>query len=305
MKTVTILGALGNQGKSVVQSFLDDGTFKIRAVTRSVDSEAAKSLQTKGVEVVSGNTKDPESLTEAFEGADVAFVVINFWDPEVMAKELDLTKSIFDVAKKAGVKQVIYSSLADVEDVSKGKLDVPHFTMKSKAFDYAKTLGFEHVTAVEPAFYYSNWFTFFKPQEEEDGTLVINFPGKKKISQYAPESDTGAPVVAAAKDPEQYDGKYILLEGDSLTPDESAERIGKKLGKPVRVNYVDPETFSKFFPGAHEIAEMIKWFDEFGYYGPETPERKLDSGKQVSPNMKSLEDWLESDDFKQIVAKSA
>ena len=150
MKTVTILGALGNQGKSVVQSFLDDGTFHIRAVTRSVDSEAAKSLQTQGVEVVSGNTKDPESLTAAFTGADIAFVVVNFWDPEIMSKELELTKSIMDVAKKAGVKHVIYSSLADVEQVSNGALDVPHFTMKSKAFDYAKTLGFEYVTAVEP-----------------------------------------------------------------------------------------------------------------------------------------------------------
>lgn len=99
----------------------------------------------------------------------------------------------------------------------------------------------------------------------------------------------------------------MLLEGESLTPEESVERIGKKLGKPVRVNYVDPEAFSKFFPGAHEIAEMIKWFDSYGYYGPETAERKLDSGKQASSlkKMQSLEDWLESDEFKQIAANSA
>lgn len=304
-RTITVLGALGNQGKSVVKAFLEDGTFNIRAVTRSVDSEAAKSLQDHGVQVVSGDTKKPETLVEAFKGADAAFIVVNFWDPEVMSKELELTKSILAIAKEAGVKHAVYSALADVESVSNGKMDVPHFTMKAQAYEYAKTLGFDYVTAVEAAFYYANWFTFFKPTEADDGTLVWTFPGKGKISQYAPEQDTGAPVLAAAKDPHAYNGKYILLEGDSLTPEESVAVIAKKLGKQSRVDYVEPEKFSKFFPGAHEIAEMIRWFDEYGYYGPETKERKLGSGKKAAGKIMPLEDWLETEEFKQIVAKSA
>ena len=164
-KTVAVLGALGGQGGSVVESFLADGTFHVRGVTSKVDSEASKALKARGVEMVSGNVKDPASLAVAFQGADVAFVVLNFWDPDILTREGDLTKEILRVAQQAGVQHIIYSSLANVEQVSGGTLQVPHFTLKAQAYDYLQTLGFETITAVEPAAYYSNWFTFFKPME--------------------------------------------------------------------------------------------------------------------------------------------
>jgi uncharacterized protein YbjT (DUF2867 family) len=301
MKTVTVLGALGAQGGSVVASLIADGSFKIRAVTRSVDSDAAKALQEKGVEVVAGDTKKPESLTGAFTGADAAFIVVNFWDPEIMKEELELTKQILDVAKKCDVAHILYANLANVEAVSEGKLDVPHFTMKAQAFDYAKSLDFKYVTAVEAAFYYTNWFTFFKPSEE-DGTLVWKFPGKGKISQYNPRADTGPATVAAVKDPEAYNGKFLLLEGNCLTPEECVAAIGKKLGKPTRVDFVEPKVFETFFPGAHEIAEMVSWFDEYAYYGPETKDRKTESGKQAAGALQSFEVWLDTKEYEKLMA---
>ena len=300
-KTITVLGALGAQGGSVVQSLLKDGTFHIRAVTRSVDSDAAKALQDQGVEVMVGDTKQPETLLSAFERADAAFVVVNFWDPEIMTKEFELTKQVLDVAKKAQVQHILYASLADVESVSGGKYDVPHFTFKAKALEYAKSLGFPYVTAIEAAFYYSNWFAFFKPTTDEDGTLIFKYPGKGKISQYNPTTDTGPATVLAAKNPEEYNGKFVLLEADSLTPDETIALISKKLGKPARVDYVDPATYATFYPGAAEIAEMVKWFDEYGYYGPETEERKLDSGKEVAGKMMTFEEWLDTEAYKKYL----
>ena len=299
-KTVTVLGALGAQGGSVVKSLLEDGGFKIRAVTRSVDSDAAKALKEKGVEIVQGNTKEPETLSAAFEGADAAFIVVNFWDPEIMTKEEELTKKILDVAKKAGVDHILYASLADVEVVSNGTLNVPHFTMKAKALQYAMGLGFKYVTAIEAAYYYTNWFTFFKPSDV-DGTLVFKYPGKGKISQFNPEADTGPATVAAIKEPEKFNGKYILLEGDYLTPEESVALISKKTGKPAKVEYVEPETYSTWYPGAHEVAEMVKWFDQYGYYGPETEVRKRSSGKEAAGSMQSFEEWLDTNEYEKLL----
>ena len=300
-KTIAVLGALGAQGGSVVRSLISDGGLKIRAVTRSVDSDAAKSLKDKGVEVVAGDVKKPETLEAAFTGADSAFVVVNFWDPAIMMKEGELTKQILDVAKKCGVQQILYTSLANVEQVSGGKLDVPHFTMKAKALDYAKSLGFTYITGIEAAYYYSNWFTNFKPTTEEDGTLVWTFPGKNKISQFDPNTDVGPAAVVAAKDPEKYNGKFILLEGDCLSPEESVAIISKHVGKPTRVNYVDPAVFATFFPGANEIAEMVKWFDEYGYYGPETDARKHSSGKEAAGSLLSFEQWMETGAYKKLM----
>ena len=55
-KLITVFGATGNQGGSVVRAIQDDATlskeFKIRAVTRDVSKPAAKALASKDVEVV-------------------------------------------------------------------------------------------------------------------------------------------------------------------------------------------------------------------------------------------------------------
>lgn len=301
MKTITVLGALGGQGRSVVNSFLKDGSFKIRGVTSNLESDAAKELQKQDIELVAGNVKKPETLAKAFSGSETAFIVVNFWDPEIMTNEGELTKEIMQVAKDAGVKHVIFSSLANVGQVSKGNITVPHFTLKAEAYEFLETLGFESVTAVEPAAYYSNWFTFFKPVEDKDGTLVWTWPGVgNPVSQFDVTTGTGPAVLAAAKDPEKYNGQYILLEADLLTPEQIVSQISKKLGKPGRVEYADPEKFATLFPGAHELAEMVKWFDEYGYYGPETEYRKHGSGKQLG-GLISFEEWLESEEYKKFM----
>jgi hypothetical protein len=89
-----ISGATGGQGGSVVDSFLRDGTYQVRAVTRNVNSEKAVSLRQRGVEVVTGDLNDQSSLVEAFkagqftanethltfqEGATLIFAVTDFF----------------------------------------------------------------------------------------------------------------------------------------------------------------------------------------------------------------------------------
>lgn len=302
-KTVVILGALGGQGGSVVNTFLQHGSeFKVRGVTRSVDSDAAKAMQGRGVEMVSGNVKEPTSLSAAFSGADIAFVVVNFWDPDILTREGELTRAIFDEAKKAGVKHVIYSSLANVSEASGGKITVPHFTLKAQAWEYLQTLGFETVTAVEPAAYYSNWFTNFKPAEEEDGTLVWTWPGKagSAFSQFDVSTGTGPSVLEAAKHLQKYHAQTILLEADKISVEDIVSAIGKKLGKPTRVKFVDPKVFATFFEGANELVEMIKWFDEYGYYGPETDSRKHSGGKEIG-GLVSFQEWLDTNAFEKLM----
>jgi len=55
-KLITVFGATGNQGGSVIRTILADPglskEFRIRAVTRNVDKESSKALTAQGVEVV-------------------------------------------------------------------------------------------------------------------------------------------------------------------------------------------------------------------------------------------------------------
>lgn len=59
-KIITVFGATGKQGGSVVQAFLKDAKLKdewaVRGVSRKVDGDAAKQLTSQGVEMVAVST---------------------------------------------------------------------------------------------------------------------------------------------------------------------------------------------------------------------------------------------------------
>lgn len=55
-QTITVFGATGKQGGSIVKSILEDpkasSQFQVRAVTRDASKDSAKSLASLGAEVV-------------------------------------------------------------------------------------------------------------------------------------------------------------------------------------------------------------------------------------------------------------
>src|SRR6266404_4179158 len=70
------------------------------------------------------------ALQAAFEGAHGVFLVTNF--QEAGSDELKQATAAISAAKDAGVKHFIWSTLPDVEAISGGKFNVPHFTGKAK-----------------------------------------------------------------------------------------------------------------------------------------------------------------------------
>ena len=129
-KIIAVIGATGSQGKGVINSILKDGTFKARAITRNPEK-----YNGKADEVVKGDLTDLASLTEAFKNAHGVFVVTNFWEG---ADEIAQGKIAIQAAKDAGVNHFIWSTLPNVEKISNGKFDVPHFTGKAKVDELVK-----------------------------------------------------------------------------------------------------------------------------------------------------------------------
>ncbi len=96
-KIIAVCGATGRQGGSVVEFLLNDGSFKVRGLTRNAESPKAKGtkryaktlalnspthlytpvpeLTAKGVEVVQADFDDLESVKKAFSGAYGVFGV--------------------------------------------------------------------------------------------------------------------------------------------------------------------------------------------------------------------------------------
>jgi saccharopine dehydrogenase-like NADP-dependent oxidoreductase len=61
-KTIAIIGATGTQGSSVARSMLKDKSWKVCAITRNINSDAAKALASSGAEVVAANCDDEHHL---------------------------------------------------------------------------------------------------------------------------------------------------------------------------------------------------------------------------------------------------
>ncbi|KAJ7330357.1 hypothetical protein DFH08DRAFT_312583 [Mycena albidolilacea] len=119
-RIVSVFGATGQQGASVVQSLLKDGTFSARAITRDPKSEAALKLQQQGAEVVQADTVDKASLVNALRGSEAVFMVtLSTFPPYSPEKPSEITvgKNIIDAAKELTGGKYTQVSLYDDKEV--------------------------------------------------------------------------------------------------------------------------------------------------------------------------------------------
>jgi uncharacterized protein YbjT (DUF2867 family) len=292
---ILVFGATGAQGGSVVNYLLEDGKFQIRAVSRNVNSENAQALVKRGVEVVAGDFSSgiPDS---AFSGVTGVFLNINFWDPSSMHKEYEQSVPIVDAALKAGVTHFVYSSLANSEAESNGKFKVAHFTTKAKVEAYIKGKSFKYTAFPAPAFYFQNYRGFFPAKADSDGNLSVTMPLSTKPIDGIDITQFGGVVTAIFNYPEKYNGKFIAVAGETISPQACIDAISERIGKPIKLNLIPLETFATFpFPGAEELAEMFGWFNEYGYYGKHSD---VEEGKRIDPTLRNFKEFLVHSNFK-------
>jgi len=169
-KVVVVLGATGVQGGGVVDQILKANKegkhhYKVRGVTRSVDSPASKDLIQRGVEMVKANFSNEKEIEAAFRGAYAVFAVTNFWDKEVFGAqqiEAEFKQGILlaDVAFKSGVTHYLWSTLDDANTITKGEIPMVHFTGKWNIQKHVEKLGFKYTTFPALGFYASNFSSF-------------------------------------------------------------------------------------------------------------------------------------------------
>src|SRR6266478_9805991 len=168
-KLVAVIGATGQQGGGVVRALQAREGFKVRALTRNPDKH-----RELGDEVVEADLNRPETLRAAFAGAHGVFLVTNF--REKGTDELKQATAAVRAAKGAGVKHFIWSTLPNVEAISAGKFEVPHFTGKAQIDRIVKEAEFANHTFVIAPFYYQNLVGALAPQKQADGSLGWALP---------------------------------------------------------------------------------------------------------------------------------
>jgi uncharacterized protein YbjT (DUF2867 family) len=302
-KIITIFGATGAQGGSLVHAILDDtdSDFSVRAVTRDPASDKARKLAEKGAEVVAGDVNDKESIRKAMEGAYGAYCVTFFWDHFSPEKEYEQAKNMAEAAKEAGVKHVIWSTLEDtrqwvpIDDnrmpTLQGKYKVPHFDAKGEADQQFKDLGVP-TTFLRASFYWDNFIHFGSgPKKGEDGNYYLTFPlDDKKMAGIAAE-DIGKCAYGIFKRGEEMVGQVVGIAGEHLTGQEMAEKLSGALNKTVVYNNVTPDVYRGFgFPGADDLGNMFQFYRDFEDVCNRV--RDVNGSRQLNPELLSFDDWL-------------
>jgi uncharacterized protein YbjT (DUF2867 family) len=255
VQRVLVVGATGNQGGVTADNLLAaDREFTVRGLTRTPDSEAAKTLAERGVDVRRGDLNDKATLRPAVEGVDAVVIVTNIWSAG-FAESVRQGKNVADVAVEKGVEHVVFSGagyhdrdlgLAALEPAGEleeyiRSLDVPA--------TYLRPVWFMH--NLEPAF-----------EDVLDGTLALPVDAAVTLQMLAVD-DVGRAITRVLAAPDEFAGDGIDLAGDEHTLSEMAHILSDVTGADVQPYSVPNEDAREQMGDA--MAALFQWFDDEGY----------------------------------------
>jgi uncharacterized protein YbjT (DUF2867 family) len=295
---ITITGVLGKQGYSAARTLLQSGLYRVRGITRRIDSPEALSLAEQGAELISipldlGYKKD---FVEAFRGSYGIFMMTPSIVPP-QTHEFELGKQLADAAVEAGVQHLIFSSLENVAQITEGKKFAPHFTDKAQIEQYIRTLP---VTSsfIYMAFFYTNLMEFYTPHLKGDILVFpIYLPKDFRAPFVDPLTATGPAILEIFSNQGQYAGKSLPVIGDMISPQEMVNTFVRVTGKKAVYNSAfTRENLLHYFPGfssnellVREILGMAEYAVEYGYF---SKGRDLLWSRQTNLNSLSWEQFL-------------
>jgi len=330
---VTVFGATGMQGTSVVKGLLADKRkrYTVRATTRHPDSDkakAVKALDPERVTLVRADFDDVASCADAVKGADGAFLVTDFYggagmDPDV---EEQHARNVIDACEESKtVRHLVFSTLEGVEEMNRelklgletvkegevnGKGDpLSQFDAKARAAAYAHTKRLS-VTYVLMPVYSEEFFKLLDPTtavDEKTGetTHVLSVPSDHEDAQVMCMSvDELGPAVANIFDSYQvYAGHEIGLVTDFVTMSEAAEMIkdvffsekDDKTGgvKKTKIEKKDATKDLRIEKGDTFAKDLGQMFRYYSKTDAVKKRRSVAKTMQLVPDARPLRKWLE------------
>ncbi|TGQ29591.1 NmrA/HSCARG family protein [Mesorhizobium sp. M00.F.Ca.ET.216.01.1.1] len=253
-RSVLVTGATGQQGGAVARALLSRG-HRVKALTRKLDSDAARALASAGADVVSGDLGDTASVVKAASDVDTMFLMGNSYEAGM---EAETRQGIIaaDAAKAAGIGHLVYSSVADADK----KTGIPHFESKYLVEKHVTGLGIPY-TISAPVAFMENIVAPWSIGALRQGTQAFAMP-PKRVLQLVALADIGAFVAALVERREQVFGKRFDFAGDELSGEEQAKILSQAIGRPIAYQEIPIEAARL---QSEDAALMFEWFDRVGY----------------------------------------
>src|ERR1700736_6803759 len=229
---VLVTGATGDTGRATVDELLARG-HRVRALAHRED-ERSKKLQERGVELVYGDLLDFGQVRSALDGIQRAYFVY-----PIRPGILQATAYFAQAAKEAGVDGLVNMSQKTARGDAKSHAATDHW-LAERVFDWSGVT----VAHIRPT-YFAEWLLYLAPMIK-GGLLHVPF-GTGKHAPIATE-DQGRVIAGILEDPAAHKGKVYPLFGPvEYTYEETAQVLGRVLGRPVQYKQVAFEEFRKAF----------------------------------------------------------
>lgn len=205
MGKLLLTGVDGNLGKQAAE-YLLKLVNKDEIIFCAYNEASLEKYAKQGIETHVTNFNKIDGLEEAFANADkVALISMPF----VGEKRQNAHKNVIDAAKKAGVKQIIYTSLVNAADESNPSVEkIDHAYTEN----YAKNSGLDYIFLRNSQYaeaMITNYFTFVKM-----GGVLKNSQGNGKMA-YISRKDC-AKAVAYALASNSYHKTVLNINGAEL-----------------------------------------------------------------------------------------
>lgn len=275
-KIVTIIGATGIQGGSVIRALLDSPQYSLRAVTRNIESDTAKAFAARGVEVVRADINEVESLREAFAGSYAVFAATNFFEAlptlgieKSMEIETRLGKNLADAAAATeSLEHYVWSTLPNSRKNSGGKVVVPYYESKNRVDDHIKTRHpqlLRKTTFLWLGWYASNVnYPWYRPSQVRTAGAdklyiqLLGVPTNVKIPLLGDEMlNPGLFVRAILERPDlTLPAKAVAGVDEQLALSEVARAYGAAQGINVRSVQIPKTDYNELWPAWGELMDV-------------------------------------------------
>jgi uncharacterized protein YbjT (DUF2867 family) len=278
--TIAVFGATGKQGHAVIDSLLSRGAH-VRGLVRSPESERARALAARGVELARIEIGDAASLSAALQGVDAFFFMTTPESTSAAGIEAETPQGValVDAAVAAAVPHVVYSSVGGAERDS----GVPHFDTKRRVEEHLGKSGLR-ATIVRPVAFMDN-FAAMGPSVE-NGEIVLRWPLPDGIPlQLIAVRDIGRISASFLLEEAKAPGGGIEIAGDERTGSQIAAAFGAHAGLPARYEALPPQVLGD----DPDARAMFRWFAETPAY-----QADIEAVKAIEPSAWDLPTWIRS-----------
>lgn len=244
------IGAAGAKAGMVVEALACRGAY-VRGLVRHIEQRDAV-LASGAREVMVGDLTEPDTLARALDGIDAVFYIA----PAFIADEADLGRRFVEMARKASVRRIVFSSVIHPE-VS----DLANHAAKPPVEEAILNSGMEFVF-LHPAMFFQNLADGW-PRIVASGTIAEPWSATTRFSR-VDYRDVAQVAAMALTDDRLLYGTFELAAEGLHDRHDLAALIGVAVGRKIAAARTDPEGLP---PQLAPLKSMFAHYDHCGLPG--------------------------------------